>query len=154
MKLIIVSLLLTIIIALCSCATMSISDLQQVKSNVIEFTVNQDYQSVYRTIIESELMPMHEAKWALYPNLESASIWFQVAVSPFGKFVLIEIARISDQNTKVRYLYQFEAWRSRGLEILSLFPEAKLLSTPLAQKLGIFYIPYRNKKLEVQTCFA
>ncbi len=105
---------------------MSVSDLRQEEREVMEFTVNQDYQSVFRKIVESEYMPMHEAKWALYPDLGIGSIWFQLAVTPFGKFVLIDVAQIGDGLTRVRYSYQFEAWRSVGLKIKSLFPEARV----------------------------
>ncbi len=111
--------ILTVVIA--GCGLRNPSDLRTEYRGLIEFSAHDNYQAVYRRIVESEHVPARETRSELYTDIRQGRIWFQSQITPFGTFVLIDVIYVEPSLTKVRYYYYYPAWRPNGVKIKQMF---------------------------------
>jgi hypothetical protein len=62
------------------------------------FVTNQNYQVVFKTIVESGKLPTAEGKSALYSDRQEGRVWIQSLVFGQNLFALIEIKGLGDNK--------------------------------------------------------
>jgi len=113
--------IIAIFLFLMSCAASNIKELKEHYSKKIEFTVDNNYQRVYKNILDK----MHECKgegWAgvfasyhiqheLYNDLKEGYITFLMSNAGSQSYYMhIDVASISDEQTNVNAYVYYSTW--------------------------------------------
>jgi len=92
------------------------------------FVTNQNYQVVFKTIVESGKLPTAEGKSALYSDRQEGRVWIQSLVFGQNLFALIEIKGLGDNKSSTEYFCISSGWQGWCRDIQSLFVDAEKIS--------------------------
>jgi hypothetical protein len=126
---IVLAISISLLLTACSFGVPKVEDLKTADDLQRDsFLINQNYQIVFKTIVESGELPTSGGKSALYTDRREGAIWVQSAIYGNNSFALIEIKGLGDNKSSIEYFCISPGWQGWCRDIQSLFIDAEKIS--------------------------
>ncbi|MBC2711143.1 MAG: hypothetical protein HGJ94_09155 [Desulfosarcina sp.] len=93
------------IFVITACPSAPFKELKDDKHNKCEFRINQNYQQVYRDIINSNIFPSVGVIANLYTDIQQGQILIRQEINPDNCHVLTEVTATSNEETLISIRY-------------------------------------------------